>query len=88
MADDRVVQAIGGLDADALQVGHDLVRAHAGLPGLEEHGRAVGTDDEDAPAPLDVDGVDLEILRGERGGEEDDEQEYGGVTHGQPSATV
>lgn len=74
VAGDHVVEAARGVDPEGLQIGHDVVRAHPGLPALEENGRSVGTDDEDGASPFDIDVVDLKVL-GKEGQGEDEERE-------------
>ena len=78
MADDGVVEARGRRDSDGREVGDDPGHSPSGFSGLEEDRGSVRPFQEDRASPTDVDVVDLERLRGEMRGPEEDEGEGSG----------
>src|SRR2546423_14544983 len=66
MAADHVIESVGGLHADGLQIGNDVLRAESRVARFHQNRCAVGTFDKDGAAPADVDVVNLELLGGER----------------------
>ena len=74
MAADDVVESVGRLHADRLaDTGRRSCVPLPVLPASISTVMPVGTFDEDRAAPSDVDVVDLEVLRGEREGDEEQE---------------